>query len=109
MAVLRALGADRTWVSVCLHTQVTAIAAVALVVAIPLGVLAGRALFRSYIDAIGPHDDAVVPLALLAAGMAAILLLANLVGTVASRAERRRAPAHVLTGEWRRDDPQVPD
>ena len=60
-AVLRAFGATRGWLAGVVHWQATAIAAVAVVLAVPLGVAAGAALYGPYARRIGARPDADHP------------------------------------------------
>ena len=60
-AVLRAFGATRRWLAGVVHWQATLIAALAVALAIPLGVAAGAALYGPYAERIGARPDAGMP------------------------------------------------
>ena len=68
LAVLRAFGATRGWLGGVVHWQATAIAALALVLAVPLGVAVGAALYGPYAERIGARPDATIPAGWLAHG-----------------------------------------
>src|SRR5581483_1142945 len=99
VAVLRALGASRAFAQRVVHWQATVLAALPLVVGIPLGLAAGSVLFRTYVDHIGAVPDADVPVAVVAAMTAGVLVLGNLAALVPARRARRVQPARLLHGE----------
>lgn len=66
---------------------------VALLVGVPVGVVAGRAAWTVFASQIGVAPTAVVPLGLVSTATLAVAVLASVVG------ERpARAAAHTLTG-----------
>jgi putative ABC transport system permease protein len=96
---LRAIGADRRWVSRTVHWQATVLTAIPLIVGVPLGILAGSAVFRAFVSRIGALPSPVVP-ALLIAGIAlAMLVVANLAAVVPARRARRISTAELLRDE----------
>lgn len=99
LAVFRALGADRRWLSSVLHWQGTVLAAVVVVMAVPLGIAAGRLVYEAYIDRIGARTDLSVPYAVLAAVVLSLVVLGNVAAAVPARQVRHDVPARVLTGE----------
>ncbi|MET0726957.1 MAG: FtsX-like permease family protein [Acidimicrobiales bacterium] len=99
LAVLRALGADRRWITRVLHWQATVLAAAVAVVALPLGVAAGRLVYRAYIDRIGARTDVDVPYRMLTAVVMSLLVLVNLAAIVPARRARDELPARVLGDE----------
>jgi ABC-type lipoprotein release transport system permease subunit len=99
LAVFRALGADGRWVGHVVHWQATVLVALVVVLAIPLGIAAGRVVFSAYIDRIGARDDLSIPVAMLALAAALLLVLGNLAAIVPARRARRDRPAAVLSGE----------
>ncbi|MGK2947254.1 MAG: FtsX-like permease family protein [Acidimicrobiales bacterium] len=96
LAVIQALGADRQWVAGALHWQATILAVVVVVVALPLGVGAGRVVYQAYMDRLGARADLSVPLDLLAAVTMSTVLLGNLAALVPVRRVRLDAPGAVL-------------
>lgn len=99
LAVLRALGADRSWVTRVLHWQVTVVAATVVALAIPLGIAGGRLVYQAYIDRIGARSDLSVPYALLAVLVVGLLVIGNLATVVPARRARQDLPARVLADE----------
>ena len=76
-AVLRAFGATRRWLAGVVHWQATLIAALAVALAIPLGVAAGAALYGPYAERIGARPDAGLPWAWMALVAVGLLLVTN--------------------------------
>jgi predicted lysophospholipase L1 biosynthesis ABC-type transport system permease subunit len=99
LAILRALGADRRWITGVVHWYAVALAAASVVVGGPLGVAIGQVVYRTYIDRIGARTDGSVPLLVLALGVIALLIAANLVAAIPARRARRSVPGRVLAGE----------
>ena len=99
LAVLRALGADRGWIATVVHSQATVFVLIALVLAIPAGYLAGRVIFRAFVDRIGAINDATLTPWLLVVTVLLLLVLANIVGAVTARRIRRTPPTRYLTVE----------
>jgi hypothetical protein len=99
IAVLRAVGAPRRFVAGVVHWQASTFSAAVLVVAVPLGLAAGRTVFLAFVDHLGGLDDLATPLALVAAAAAAILVLANVAASVPARRARRISPARLLSEE----------
>jgi len=96
LAVLRALGASRRIVTGVIHVQATIVTGAVLLVAIPLGVAAGAAISRPFVDRIGARNDLVVPVGWILASAAGLLVMANLVAAVPARRARRTPPSQTL-------------
>jgi hypothetical protein len=99
VAVLRALGADGRWASGVVHWQASAFTALVLLVGTPLGVVAGRLVYHTYVDHIGARPTASVPLGAFVLVVLALLALANAVAVPTARRARRRSPAATLAAE----------
>jgi hypothetical protein len=99
IAVLSALGADRGWLTRAVHWQATSVALLPAVVGLPIGVLAGRLVFRVFADSIGAVDDATTPLLLTLAVGGGLLVLANAAAVLPARRARHLPPAAVLQAE----------
>ncbi|HEX2701174.1 MAG TPA: FtsX-like permease family protein [Acidimicrobiales bacterium] len=99
LAVLRAMGFRPRQNALCILSQSMTIAAVGLVVGLPLGAVAGRLAWRWVADA--TPLVYVAPLALVAVGLAApgALATANLLAAVPARRAARLRPAEVLRSE----------
>ena len=96
LAVLRALGADRHWVTSLVHWQATLFTAVVLALAVPAGIIAGLVVFRRFVDRVGALDTVSVPLLTLGVCLVALLALVNVVAAVNARRARRGAPFNLL-------------
>ena len=53
LAVLRAIGADRHWISSAVHWQATLLTALPLLFGIPAGLVVGSVVFRAFADRVG--------------------------------------------------------
>jgi hypothetical protein len=85
VAILKGLGANRWWISRVIHAQATLLAAVPLVIGLPLGILAGERVFRSFVNRIGAVPDPTVPTAAVVAIALGLLALANLAALLPAR------------------------
>lgn len=99
LALLRSLGADRRWISRAVHWQATSSAVVPLALGVPLGLIAGRLVFKLFADSVGAVPSASFPYGLLAAVTVAFVALANLVAALPARRARRLEPAALLAAE----------
>jgi len=99
VAVLRTLGAERTWLVRVVNWLATTSTLVPAVIGVPLGFLAGRLAFRTYADSLGAVNGAVTPGLIVALGLAVLVLLAAVAATVGGRAARRVVPARLLHAE----------
>jgi putative ABC transport system permease protein len=96
LAVLRALGADRRWVTGVLHWQAMVLASAVVVLAVPLGTALGRVAYQAFIDRIGAGYDASIPYALFGAVVVILLVLGNLAAHFPARRARHECPAQIL-------------
>jgi hypothetical protein len=99
LAILKTLGFVRRQVALTVAWQTTAIAAVAVVVGVPLGVVAGRWTWTLYAGQQGAVAEPVVPVVSTLLLVPAALLLANLVAAIPGRYAARTSPAIVLRAE----------
>ena len=99
IAVLRAIGADRRWVSRTVHWQATVLTAIPLVIGVPLGIVAGATVFRSFVNRIGALPTPVVPSLLILGIALATLLIANVAAIVPAVRARRLSTAELLRDE----------
>jgi ABC-type lipoprotein release transport system permease subunit len=99
LAVLRALGFERRQVRSTLAWQATTIAAVGLLVGVPLGVVVGSVVWRRVAESIGITPTPDYPILALLLVVPAVLLLVNLVGLWPSSAAARTRPAVALAVE----------
>ena len=99
VAVLRSLGAERDWLLRAVNWLAVTSTLVPTVIGIPLGVIAGRLVFRAYADDLGTVNRAAAPFVLVALGLAMLATLAAIAATVAGRSARRLPPARLLHAE----------
>jgi ABC-type antimicrobial peptide transport system permease subunit len=99
LAVLKTLGLTRTQVLRLVSWQATALAAVALLAGLPLGVIAGRQAWAFFANAAGVSAQPDVPLPLILLAIPATLLLANLIATWPAWTAARVHPAIALRTE----------
>jgi ABC-type antimicrobial peptide transport system permease subunit len=81
------------------HWQATLIAAALLVVAVPVGMAAGRSLYRAFAEDIGARADVSVPFTWLGAALLGLIVLANIAAAVPARRAARLTPARVLNDD----------
>lgn len=99
LAVVRALGVTPRLLRRSGRWAGTVFAAAALVVAVPVGVVLGRVVWRTYAEDLGVVPDPVTTVWEIGVLVLATLLLAALVGTLAAARQARTRPAEVLRSE----------
>ena len=99
VAILRSIGADRRWIARALHWQATAFTLLPVVIGVPLGLIIGRIVFRSFADSIGTLNDASIPLLLVAAVTVGLVIIANLTAAFPAHRADRATPALLLRPE----------
>jgi hypothetical protein len=99
LAVLRTLGAGSGWVSRAVHWQATTLGLVPLLIGVPVGVVAGRMVFRTLADRIGAVPDPAPAGWAMVALAVGVLALANLTALWPSVRARRVHPARLLREE----------
>ena len=99
LAILGALGATPRLVRRSIHWQATVVTLVPALIAIPLGLVAGRLVFTALADDIGAVDDAAFPAGALAVVVAGAVVIANLVALWPARRARRWSTAAALRRE----------
>jgi len=98
-ALLKTLGFTRGQVAGAVAWQASAIAAVGLVIGLPVGVAAGRWLWLAFARELSAVPDPVIPAGSIALAVIAALVLANLVAALPGRAAARTPAAVVLRAE----------
>lgn len=92
-AVLSALGFDRGDLRQTVRWESNLVVFSALVLGLPIGVALGRVAWTAFSDQLGGAGGPRVPLVLLTGAVAALVVVANLVGELPARtAGRRRIP-----------------
>ena len=99
LAVLKTLGFARPQVLGAVAWEATAFAAVALLIGLPAGILAGRWAWVFFADAAGVSADATVPLTAILLAVPVTLALANLIAAWPGWTAARLRPAAVLRAE----------
>ncbi len=98
LAVLKAVGFSRGQVRASVGWQATSLAGLAVVIGLPVGLLAGSRAWALVVERLGVGAAAVVPLSALVAAVA-VVLLANLVAAGPGWAAARTPPASALQAE----------
>ncbi len=99
LAILKTLGFVRHQVSTAIAWQSTTITVVALMAGLPLGVIAGRWLWRLFAAQLGVATFAEVPFAAITIAVPAAIIAANLIAAAPARIAARTRPAVVLRSE----------
>jgi hypothetical protein len=99
LALLKALGMTRGQVRAIVSWQTTLILAVAVVVGAPLGIAVGSWAWRAFAGSLGVALVTVVPVLLLSAGAAALIVAGNLLTSLPAAVAARTAPAASLRSE----------
>src|ERR1700728_1286561 len=98
-ATLKTLGFTKGQLAAAVAWQSTVVAAVGLVVGVPVGIAAGRWLWLAFARELSAVPHPVVPAGSIALAVAAALVLANLVAALPGRAAARTPAAIVLRAE----------
>ena len=99
VAILRSFGADGPWITRAVHWQATTFALVTMVLGAPLGLVAGRIVFKLFVDNVGAVSDASYPFVVLGVVLTAFVVVTNLVAAVPAWRARRLSPAPLLVTE----------
>jgi hypothetical protein len=99
LAVLKTLGLRRFQISAVVSWQASAVAAVAILVGLPLGLIAGRWAWAVFADAVGVSGDGAIPWLWVALAVPIALVLANLIALGPGWVAGRVKPATVLRSE----------
>ena len=99
LAVLKTLGLLRSQLLRVVCWQASALAAVALLAGLPLGLLAGRGAWQLFAGSAGVAGDADIPVLLVAAVIPVTLVLANAIAAVPGWTAARIRPALILRSE----------
>ncbi len=99
LAVVRALGLTPRRLRSTARWAAMSFVAAALVIAVPLGIVIGRASWRAYAEGLGVVPDPTSPTLEIVAAVAVVLLLACIVGTLAARWHGRTPAGNVLHSE----------
>ena len=99
LAILKTLGFDRRQLLATVVCQATTLAAIGLLIGLPIGDALGRWAWNLFAGQLGVVPDAVTPIPLLLLIVPAAITLANFVAIVPARVAARTPPALVLRAE----------
>ena len=99
LAILRALGFVRRQVGITVAWQATTIIIIALAIGLPVGAVAGRWAWRTFVDQLGYFPLPIVPLLSVLLAIPVALVLANIIASIPARAASRIQPAVALRAE----------
>jgi hypothetical protein len=99
LALLKTLGMTRRQVRTIVAWQTTLTLVVAVVAGVPLGITAGRWAWHAFAGSLGVVPVTVVPLGILAAGAAVLLVAGNLLTFGPAAMAARTVPAAALRAE----------
>ena len=97
--LLRALGMVRRQLATIVFWQATTVAVIAIAAGIPLGIAAGRAIWRAFAISLGVVPVPVVQAWLIVALAAGALLAANALAAVPAMSTARSRPGQLLRTE----------
>jgi hypothetical protein len=98
-AILKSLGFLRRQVRHSVGWQATTIAATALLIGLPTGIVGGRWAWRLFATQLGVLPEPAIPLTAILIAIPGTLALANLIAAAPARAAARTRPATVLRTE----------
>ena len=99
LAILKTLGFTRSHIQGVVAWQASVLAAAALLIGVPLGIVAGRWAWAVFANTAGVGTQASVPLALVLLAIPVTLVLANVIAAWPGWTAARLRPAHVLRTE----------
>jgi putative ABC transport system permease protein len=99
LAILKTLGLFRGQLQLVIAWQATALAAVALLIGLPAGLLAGRWAWALFAASLGVGNAAVIPVLLILLAIPVTWLLALLTAVLPAREAAHVSPATQLRAE----------
>ncbi len=99
LAILKTLGFRRRDVRATVAWQATTVAAIGVLVGLPLGIAIGRFAWNVFATSLGVVPEPVVPIAPVLLIVPATILVANLVALPSGASAARTRPAAVLRAE----------
>ena len=96
LAVLGALGADRSWLTRVVHWQATLFTLAPILIGAPVGFVVGRQVFRGLADGVGVANDASLPFLVVVSVELSLVVLANLAAAVPARQARKITLTHLV-------------
>jgi len=99
LAILKVLGFRRRQVSAAIAWQATVVAALAVVIGVPLGIALGRWGWQAFAQRLGVPDTPVTPLPAIVAVAALTVVVAFVTALIPARIAGRTRPAVALRAE----------
>jgi hypothetical protein len=99
VAILRAIGADRSWLRLAGTWQAWSFMAIPVLLGTLLGVVLGRTVFRNVAENTGTVSDPATPWILGSAALLVLVVIATCVTLLAGRRARCGPPARLLHAE----------
>jgi hypothetical protein len=99
LAIFKTLGFKRRQVWQAVAWQATTIAAIALLLGLPVGIAGGRWAWRLFAAQLGVLPEPAVPFTAILIAIPAALVLTNLIAAVPGQAAARTQPAAILRTE----------
>lgn len=99
LAILKTIGFTRRQVALAVVWHATTLAAVALAIGVPIGLLAGRRVWDAFAEGLGAVSETTVPTLAILVTLPVTLLLANLIASVPAWVAGRTRPAAALRTE----------
>ena len=96
VALLKIVGFVNGQVASTMAWQATTLAVVGIVIGVPLGVMAGRAIWQAFANNLGAVPVSIVPVWLICLLVAGVLVLADLIAVVPALAAIRSKPRDLL-------------
>jgi hypothetical protein len=96
IGLLKVLGFVKRQVASTVSWQATTVAVVGIIFGVPLGVIAGQAVWRTFANNLGAVPFAVVPIWLIGALVGSVLVVANLIAVAPALAATRSRPGELL-------------
>ncbi len=96
VALLKVVGFVNVQVASTMAWQATTLAVVGIVIGVPLGVMAGRAIWLAFANNLGAVPVSIVPVWLICLLVAGVLVLADLIAVVPALAAIRSKPRDLL-------------
>jgi putative ABC transport system permease protein len=96
IGLLKVLGFVNRQVAAVVAWQATTLALVGIVIGVPLGLVAGQAIWRAFANNLGAVPVSVVPIWLVGLLVAGVIVFANLIAIGPALVARRSKPATLL-------------
>jgi ABC-type antimicrobial peptide transport system permease subunit len=94
--LLKALGFVKGQIASAVAWQATTLALVGIVIGVPVGIVAGRLVWKAFATNLGVVPVPVVPIWLVVGLVACVIVVANLLAVAPALAAARTSPARLL-------------